>query len=210
MNLEVSLGEAIDKLTILDIKCKCIKDNNKLVHVKKEYDYLKDKLDIYLNKYPGYYKMLVDVNKMIWNLQDEIRDKLVTIEYAMICSDIINLNDARFRVKNKLNYATESKFREQKGYKHRECIVISLEKQDSMIDVVKYLSMFYDSVLVFCKENDISVYEDINIKIMSLPKDNIKETYPEADIFYGKLDTFENKITHPYLSTKYVHNNIKK
>jgi len=212
MNLEVSLGEAIDKLTILDIKMANIVDDNRKNQVKKEYDYLKNKLDSYITKYQSYYDMLLDVNKLIWDLQDQIRDKPVTLEYAELCSDIINLNDARFRVKNKLNKLTESKYKEQKGYKLSRCVFICYYGTERNIKMIRQLSMFYDKIIIICKFGQYdeikSLHNDPDIDVVELlsnDKENeLLKEYHDCDIFWSSNDQelLSKKNTNTYLNKK--------
>ena len=71
--LPVSLGEAIDKITILDIKLDKILDNRK-IDVKKEYDLLYDKLKEFIIKYENLYQTMKKVNLLIWDMMDILRD----------------------------------------------------------------------------------------------------------------------------------------
>lgn len=117
MYLPVSLGEAMDKLTILDIKLDQIKDNRR-IDVKKEYDLLYEKLNHFLIKYNVLYQSMKKVNLMIWNMMDVLRDGNVDDEeYLKVCKECVEYNDIRFRVKNKINYASKSSLKEQKATK---------------------------------------------------------------------------------------------
>ena len=69
ISLPVSLGEALDKLTILDIKLQKIQDQRRQ-DVQKEYDLLDTTLISYRQKYAYYYKLLKEINLEIWDLQD--------------------------------------------------------------------------------------------------------------------------------------------
>ena len=74
INLPVSLGEAIDKLTILEIKLENIKDCRKL-EVKNEYDILYNQLYNIIEKYKSYYNLMKEINLDIWYLMDKLRDE---------------------------------------------------------------------------------------------------------------------------------------
>ena len=105
MNLPVSYGEAIDKLTILDIKLDKIKDDRKK-DVKKEYDAIYSFIEPLLNTtVKFYYSMLKEINLTIWDMQDTIRsiNTETSINKEKICLDILDENDRRFRVKSKIN-----------------------------------------------------------------------------------------------------------
>ena len=103
LSLPVSLGEAIDKLTILDIKCDKIQDNRKL-DVQKEYDILYEKLKGFIETYNELYVSMKKVNLLIWNQMDILRDENISDEdYIKLCRECIDSNDIRFRIKNKIN-----------------------------------------------------------------------------------------------------------
>ena len=74
VRLEISLGEAIDKLTILDIKKGKINDVRKM-DVEHEFEYLLSELKTYVMKYNYYYTILKRTNLEIWELQDTLRSK---------------------------------------------------------------------------------------------------------------------------------------
>ena len=121
--LPVSLGEAIDKLTILDIKLDKIKDNRK-IDVQKEYDLLYNELKEYILQYDTLYQPMKKVNLLLWDMMDVLRDGNVTDDvYLRKCKECIELNDVRFRVKNKLNTVTGSFLKEQKSYSINRLVV---------------------------------------------------------------------------------------
>ena len=152
--LPVSLGEAIDKLTILDIKLLKIKDNRRDA-VQIEYDMLYDKLKIFINIYPELYKQMRHVNLLIWDMMDRLRDgQLDDNSYFIECKRCVEYNDIRFRIKNKINDKSRSNLKEQKGY----CInKIEINIQDGVSDEllikpIKYLSLVKDMVII-CSNN---------------------------------------------------------
>jgi hypothetical protein len=231
MNIEVSLGEAIDKLSILDIKSQKIKDEERLKYVIQEKEYLNKCLgDIFeINDY--YYKILYETNLKIWELQDNLRTITKSDStYSSICEEIIHLNDSRFLIKNKVNKLTNSKFQEQKGYSKRIVYYLShlgLGDNISMIGCVRFLSLFYDEINVICKKhNDLNVKmfykDDPSIKTVPIVNDIDIETtlisdffkkhkcYENADIFisgFCHTKYFKSKITHPFFKNmKYVPN----
>ena len=106
--LPVSLGEGIDKLTILDIKMDKMIDNRKH-DVKREYDLLYTKLKCFIIKYETLYQTMKKVNLLIWNMMDLLRDGNIDEDlYLTTCKECIEYNDIRFRVKNKINYVSNS------------------------------------------------------------------------------------------------------
>lgn len=167
ITLPVSLGEALDKLTILDIKLQKINDSRR-DDVQKEYDLLDKTLESYRTRYTYYYKLLKEINLEIWELQDKFHGKDTTAEQgAIICKKILEENDRRFRVKAKLNHAAASTLKEQKGYAKRRAFVyghLGLGDMFWMNGAVRYLATAYDEVAVVCKEhnkaNVIAMYLD--------------------------------------------------
>lgn len=156
--LPVSLGEAIDKLTILDIKLDKIKDSRR-DDVQKEYDLLYEKLKDFIIQYNDLYQSMKKVNTIIWDMMDILRDGNVSNEeYLKVCKECIEYNDIRFRVKNKINYASNSLLKEQKSYKvNRLLIEISddIIEMNDFIRPIKYYSFFYDEIVIKHSENSL-------------------------------------------------------
>jgi len=149
--LPVSLGEAIDKLTILDIKLERITDS-RIQDVKKEYDLLYEKLKDFLIKYNDLYQSMKKVNTLIWVMMDVLRDgKSSNEEYLKVCKECIEYNDIRFRVKNKINYISNSSLKEQKGYK-KNILLIELSNEitniNDFIRPIKYYSFLCDEIII--------------------------------------------------------------
>lgn len=161
MEVTVSFGELLDKLSILDIKRELFTDETKIKNVQAEIDAIKPKADLLLNQpiQRFYYRMLKDINLVIWHLSDHIREHP---EDVKACSDIIKHNDRRFRVKNKIN--TASPIKEQKGYPIKRCVFIGhTESGDQLtnIGIVRYLSTEYDQVIVVSKDWNSSLVKDL-------------------------------------------------
>jgi len=159
--LPVSLGEAIDKLTILDIKQDKILDNRK-IDVKKEYDLLYEKLKEFIIKYENLYQTMKKVNLLIWDMMDILRDGNINEElYLKICKECIEYNDIRFRVKNKINYVSNSLLKEQKSYKINRLIIIinkELNNNELLLNIIKYFSFIYDEINIV-SELQLCYYE---------------------------------------------------
>lgn len=150
LELPVSLGEAIDKLTILDIKLDKIADSRR-DDVKKEYDLLYDKLHEFIVKYENLYQTMKRVNLLIWDMMDILRDVAVDddTQYLKICRDCIEYNDIRFRVKNKINFVSMSLLKEQKSYKINRVIILvnhDIASKDVFTKIIRYFSFLYDEV----------------------------------------------------------------
>ena len=149
--LPVSLGEAIDKLTILDIKLASIKDS-RINDVRIEYDLLYDKIQHYIEKYKMLYTSMKKINSLIWDLMDSLRDgALDEQKYLIMCKKTIDYNDIRFRIKNKINTISGSLLKEQKGYKINS-VLISIDNNirnlDDFILPIRYYSFLYDRVFI--------------------------------------------------------------
>lgn len=186
--LPVSIGEALDKLTILDIKIEKISDERKK-DCQKEYDVLDVSLKVYREKYSYFYKLLREINLEIWNLQDKFHGKdLPTEEAGKICKQILDENDRRFRVKAKLNTICSSSLREQKGYAKKRAFIythLGLGDMFWMNGAVRYLSTCYDEIIVVCKEkyrkNVALMYsDDPTIQLFCLPGEQLIAPFPQA------------------------------
>jgi len=169
--LPVSLGEAIDKLTILDIKLDKIKDNRKN-DVQKEYDLLYKKLEEFIIKYENLYQTMKKVNLLIWDMMDILRDGNINQElYLKICKECIEYNDIRFRVKNKINYVSNSLLKEQKSYKINRLIIIinkNINDNETLLKIIKYISLIYDEIIIISDSNldYLRNYFDYDITIL--------------------------------------------
>jgi hypothetical protein len=118
----VSVGELIDKITILRIKMREIKDQNKLVNISKELSALESvctKNGIDLTN--SLVAQLESVNSKLWKIEDDIRDKerAKTFDSGFIelARAVYVVNDERFAVKNMINKEFGSAFQEEKSYK---------------------------------------------------------------------------------------------
>jgi len=122
----ISLGELIDKITILEIKAVNISDPGKLKNVTHELDVLNAKVDSLLDnagkaKLAPLQQSLKDINQELWVIEDDIRD----CEYAKDFSDkfiqlaraVYVTNDKRAKVKKDINLAFGSELIEEKSYK---------------------------------------------------------------------------------------------
>jgi hypothetical protein len=120
MKIEVSTGEIIDKLTILQLKTMFIKDKDKLVHIESEKRYLESIADE-LKVDSWYYNTLLSINNQLWQTEDEIRDKGNKFEFdnrfIELAKRVYEVNDMRSKIKNQINIKYKSKFIEQKSYK---------------------------------------------------------------------------------------------
>lgn len=122
MNIEVSHGEIVDKLTILQIKKENITDPIKLDNIVKEYDYLlsvvENDLGI-LTESPEYLELL-SINNELWVIEDDIRDKERVKEFdedfIKLARAVYYTNDVRAKIKKEINLKYSSGFVEEKSY----------------------------------------------------------------------------------------------
>ncbi len=121
--IEASIGELLDKLTILAIKKERIADEQKLVHIDKEFSALSEKAGQFLEskEVAEIFEELKKVNSDLWTIEDDLREmesrKDFGPEFVEKARSVYFTNDRRFELKNRINLATGSSIREQKGYK---------------------------------------------------------------------------------------------
>lgn len=121
MEIEVSVGEIVDKLSILRIKKNNIVDPEKLVNINKEYDYLYYKVFQELKIESSDFYELIMVNEMLWNVEDSIRlkekNKEFDEDFIEMARSVYITNDQRAEIKKKINLKYSSNFVEEKSYK---------------------------------------------------------------------------------------------
>jgi len=122
IQVPVSLGELVDKITILQIKLIEIKDEEKLKNIQKEYDALTS-LPIYKElrtQISSYLNQLFIVNQKLWTLEDDIRkcEKAESFDdiFVRCARHIYKTNDERSRIKKELNLAFGSELIEEKSH----------------------------------------------------------------------------------------------
>ena len=122
INTPISLGELVDKISILIIKQKNITDETKLDHVKKELDFLQKTLMNYVQqeKVNNYLENLININSKLWNIEDDIREcerkKLFDQSFIDLARSVYFTNDERAKVKNDINRNFGSELVEVKSY----------------------------------------------------------------------------------------------
>lgn len=120
MKIEVSIGEIVDKLSILQIKTEEIKNEEKLANVKNEYDYLYDIVFNEMKIEQSDFFDMVSINKKLWKIEDDIRDKerdkKFDDEFINLARSVYFTNDKRAEVKKNINMKYGSLFVEEKSY----------------------------------------------------------------------------------------------
>lgn len=122
VSIPVSIGELIDKLSILQVKKTKISDEVKLEFVNKEFEILYNLSSVYLNniEIESLYHRLVEINSSLWDVEDNLRiietEKRFEGEFIALARKVYFTNDERFRLKNEINLITSSEIREVKDY----------------------------------------------------------------------------------------------
>jgi predicted nuclease with TOPRIM domain len=120
MKIEVSNGEIIDKLTIIQIKLERIKDAAKLKNLKKEYAELKTVSSSIISTSDPLYVSLYEVNCELWDIEDHIRDlernKDFGDDFLATARAVYFKNDKRSELKREINLKTFSGLIEEKSY----------------------------------------------------------------------------------------------
>ena len=122
INTPISLGELVDKISILLIKQKNINDKSKILHVNKELDYLKSTLEKKIKKKEinNYLDQLVKINSELWKIEDDIREcerkKIFDQTFIELARSVYFTNDKRANVKSDINIKFGSELVEVKSY----------------------------------------------------------------------------------------------
>ena len=119
MKIEISNGEILDKITILRLKLEHIFDKEKRANIIREYDFLKE-VSEKIKYSDNLYHELYLVNKALWKIEDDIRNKEKNKEFDQefieLARAVYFTNDKRSEIKKKINLETNSEFVEEKSY----------------------------------------------------------------------------------------------
>jgi hypothetical protein len=121
INCEISLGELVDKISILRIKLQKIIDAEKIIHVIKEEKALSETLvNLKLDNIDHHLNQMIDVNLKLWKIEDDIRDlerdKNFGEGFIRLARAVYMTNDERFKRKNIINTTYKSGLVEVKSY----------------------------------------------------------------------------------------------
>ena len=119
---EISIGELLDKLTILEIKLKKITDTSSIDKIEKEFKSLKEidlgKIDV--EKYKSLYEELKSINTKLWDIENEKRlcekNSDFGERFVQVSRDVHFMNDKRAKIKSKINKTFGSSIEEVKEY----------------------------------------------------------------------------------------------
>ncbi len=125
MLVEISNGELLDKISILELKLLKIEDKEKLVNIQKEFDTLNplvvDLFEQHDGQLQNHYLELAKINGQLWDIEDWIRDcereKRFDKEFVELARSVYITNDKRCEVKKIINLMTSSGLVEEKSYK---------------------------------------------------------------------------------------------
>lgn len=119
MKIEVSIGEVLDKISILAIKLNEIKDKSKLDNVQKEFQHLSSQVssDMFMD---DLYMDLCSINRVLWDIEDKIRvcekNSDFGDEFINLARMVYKTNDMRANVKKNINIKYNSELVEEKSY----------------------------------------------------------------------------------------------
>ena len=122
INVSISLGELVDKVSILLIKEKKINDKYKLVLIRNELSLLKKTLEKFINNndIDTYLTNLIEINTKLWNIENSIREcerkKIFDQDFVDLARSVCINNDQRSEIKNKINKEFDSNIVEVKSY----------------------------------------------------------------------------------------------
>jgi len=119
----ISVGELLDKISILEIKSEKVKDNTKLVNINLELTILRSVASQSLGGYENLEKRISElklINSELWDIEDKIRieekNKRFDEDFIFLARSVYITNDKRFDVKNKINNEFGSIIKEEKSY----------------------------------------------------------------------------------------------
>jgi len=120
MKIEVSNGEIVDKLTIIEIKLERIADEEKRKNLKHELDVLDKAVSDIIDRSNPLYKSLYKVNTELWKIEDHIRElernKDFGKDFIETARSVYFKNDLRSDIKRQINLTTDSGLIEEKSY----------------------------------------------------------------------------------------------
>lgn len=122
MKVEISNGDLIDKLTILEIKFKKVQSQSKIENISRELKYLQTICSdlLLVDGIQNLYSELIDINNKLWIIEDHIRQKekqkIFDQEFIELARQVYFTNDHRAQIKKDINMITESNFIEEKSY----------------------------------------------------------------------------------------------
>ena len=125
IRVDISCGELVDKLSILEIKKQNISEEQKLFEINKEFRILNEIYETLKKENKNletYYMQLLEVNSSLWEIEDKIRklesESNFHKEFIELARSVYINNDKRFEIKNNINVLFNSEIKEQKSYEN--------------------------------------------------------------------------------------------
>ena len=120
---DISVGELLDKISILEIKLEKVIDENNLNQIKKEHNMLKETQNLsieFTNEVKNLFNSLKEVNLILWNTEDKIRicekNNDFGKNFINLAREVYINNDKRFKIKSQINKISGSNITEVKLY----------------------------------------------------------------------------------------------
>lgn len=201
--INTSVGELVDKYSILELKQKYIKSSEKRENIDYEHSILHKYVKDYIGKYPEFYKQLVHINDLIWKDTDSIKQLDYfenSSDFAEIADSIFENNQCRFRIKSWFNTLFLSQIVEQKGYEGTG-IVLKIKNSEDLykhVGKINWYCVHYDNVyLVLHKRvRIIEEFKQPNLHICDAVSTDISSRFWEEWLDYSK-DLEEGSLFEP-------------
>lgn len=158
MQIEVSVGEGIDKFCVLELKMKFIKDADKRRHISKRIEIMRPSVWEYIANNRVYYNILTYINEKIWVITDKLRNiKTCDPLFTELMDKLFQYNENRFRIKSIFNNLYDSEIIEHNNSITRECAIVidTMETANKRIAEINYLSIEYDFIYIYASFNII-------------------------------------------------------
>ena len=220
-SISTSIGEIIDKYSILELKKQFITSEKKLLEINKE---LKSLLEYnwIIEKYSEFYKWLKYNNEQIWHDTDKV--KTLTVDnkdydnillFAELSNKLLVNNSRRFRLKSYFNQLVNSNINEQKSYMDKGCY-IQINSLNTIYDKISeinylcidndliYIDKMYEKVIknIFLNPNIIFIEENVDFTVINLNEfsldEKLKQIYDFEPIYYvsgGLLGDFIHQLS---------------
>jgi hypothetical protein len=190
MQINISLGEVLDRLSILEIKEQRIVSPTKLEKIRAEKSEYTTVLDL-KRRHTVLYSLLMYVNTEIWDLTEQIKKlEPSDVSYAMLAHSIFELNQQRFRLKMGINCVTHASIQEQKSYAESSISLLSSDPVD-----IAYCFLQYDHVTVESYyPHPICAQLGITVKI---PSTDSSASIPRTTPSYSSIATIISPLFPP-------------
>lgn len=201
ITIKVSVGEFLDKVSILYLKRELIKDEAKLIDIQKELNELYQKaLIVFLSneRIVYYYNRLIDINRDLWYIVDAVKGldgkKYSQSEMLQLYSDCFLKTTFRFMIKSKINRLTNSAIVEQKDCANKETKYILISKGSDLLCYnakINYFITYYDKIVLIVPKNYHSLAKTLFVEPAIKTIEEVPEETTEGIQFLYPDDTYE-------------------